>query len=74
MLYKNGDLVLASDTKVYPTYDSNTPSLIKTGKFFIFNSTIKNDRIRITDSKDKVNKPRMATGWVNLSEITPSNE
>lgn len=74
MNFKNGDPVLVNDAEVYPTYYSDVPSITKSGKFFIYEKSVRNDRIRITDAKSKVNQPRMSTGWVCIADVIPANK
>ena len=53
------------DEKIYPTYDSKTYSSIVNGTYWIYDEKVRNNRIRITDSEDKVGKPCMMTGWID---------
>lgn len=63
------DEIRLNNAKLYPTYDSRNSIKTITGPYYIYNNTIKNNRIRVTDSKDKVGKPCQMTGWVNITDI-----
>lgn len=66
----SGDKVeVLENTKLYPTYDSQKSSKTIAGIYYIYDKTEKNNRIRITDNIDKVGKPCMMTGWVDINNI-----
>ena len=62
--------VEVNNAKLYPTYDAKAPSSTITGTYYIYNTIVKNNRVRLTDDKDKVGKPCQMTGWVDLKFIT----
>ena len=68
------DEVRLINAKLYPTYDSKNSIKTITGAYYIYNNTIRNNRIRVTDSKDKVGKPCQMTGWINTSDIVEKVE
>lgn len=57
------------EVKVYPRYGSRDTNNIKTGKFYIWDLGIKNDRIRITKFKDMAKIPGQVTGWVDIDDL-----
>lgn len=67
--FYNGKEVNLADAKIYGTFCSRIISDRKTGVFYIYEETIKNNRIRICASKDDINKPCACTGWVNINDI-----
>ena len=69
MNYSVGDVVMLDNAKIYGLYESKQHTLVKSGKFYIYNDTVKNGRIRITDAEDKIGKPCMSTGWVNINDL-----
>ena len=64
-----GTKVYLEEAKVYPTYDSKISSKVITGDYYIYNDKERNNRIRVTDDKDKVDLPCSMTGWVDLTDI-----
>ena len=71
------ELIIAAGTKVsisnassYAFYDARTSNYKYSGIYYVYNDKIRNNRIRLCDNIDKVNKPCMRTGWFNLSDIT----
>ena len=58
------------DAKLYPTYDSRNSSKVISGTYYIYEPTVKNNRVRVTDSEDRVGKPCMMNGWVDVKFIT----
>lgn len=69
MNYNIGDEIQIKDAKVYGFYDKRSDFIIKSGTFYIYNDKIRNSRIMITDDMQKINKPCMATGWIDLTSI-----
>ena len=57
------------NARLYPTYDSRNSSKIISGTYYIYESTVKNNRVRVTDSKDKVGKPCAMSGWIDIKFI-----
>ena len=64
-----GEEVVLTDTPIYATYESKNVVGRESGLFFVYNTIIKNNRIKITNEKNKVGKPVSATGWVNIYDI-----
>ncbi len=68
-----GDKVTLKSTKLYTSASAATAKVYKTGTYYIYSSTITNNRIRITNSKSNVGKTPAGTyvsGWVNVSDIS----
>ncbi len=64
-----GMKIILKDEKIYPTYDSKTYSSIVNGTYWIYDERVRNNRIRICDSEDKIGKPCMMTGWVDTVKV-----
>ena len=56
-------------TELYPTYDAKENKSSVKGSYYIYSDKVRNGRIRITDSIDKVGKPCMITGWVSITAL-----
>jgi len=70
MKYEKGTVVsVDKNTSLYPTYDSKNSDESVSGEYWIYNGTVRNKRVRITDSKDKVDVPCSMTGWVDIKSI-----
>lgn len=66
---ETGNQVAVSLTKLYPTWDTKEYKKTIEGTYWIYDSKVKNNRIRVTDSEDKVGKPCSMTGWIDISAI-----
>lgn len=68
-----GARVTLNKTKIYASSDTSSSSSTKTGTYYLWDSSIKNGRIRITNSSSNVGKSGQVTGWVNTSDISISS-
>lgn len=66
---KDGQAVKISQTYVYVSATSAKPSSVKSGVFYIWDNEVVNDRIRITNSKEKVGQKGQVTGWISINKI-----
>ena len=57
------------NSPIYSSSSSKTISFRKTGKFYIWNSTVVNNRVRVTNAKNRVGVAGQVTGWVNVSDL-----
>ena len=64
-----GSHVTITAAPVFPIHDSKFPSLYLTGEYYIFDDKIRNNRIRLCDSLNKVGKSCMRLGWFNISDL-----
>ncbi len=64
-----GAAVKLDKTKLYSSSTASSASTTKTGTYYIWNASIVNKRVRITNSKSNVGKSGQVTGWVNVSDI-----
>lgn len=67
-----GAAVALKNTKVYYSSTSPTESFKKTGTYYLWDSSVVNGRIRITNAKSRAGKSGQVTGWVNVSDIGAS--
>lgn len=64
-----GDIIVLSNTPVYASATNTTASSKKSGTYYIWDSSISNGRIRITNAKNRVGVSGQITGWINISDI-----
>lgn len=64
-----GAAVALNNTNIYASATTNKSSGTKTGTFYIWSTEVINNRIRITNTKERVGVAGQVTGWVNLSDI-----
>lgn len=67
-----GTAIILDNAPLYTTANSNYVAGRKNGKFWIYNGTIVNNRIRITTMEEYVNKSpagSYVTGWVDISNV-----
>lgn len=64
-----GDTVKLNNVPLYASSSTSKISNYKTGTYYIWSDEIKNDRIRITNSKANVGKAAGVTGWVKVSDL-----
>ena len=70
MKYSKGQEVKVKDnTPTYPTYDSRIKSIAISGNQFIYDEKIRNDRIRVTSDRSRVDIPMAMTGWIDIKNI-----
>ncbi len=65
-----GTKVTLTKVKLYSTATTATASGTKSGTYYVWNATISNGRIRITNSAASVGKAGQITGWVKVADIT----
>lgn len=65
-----------NNTPMYATYSSSTSFDNKTGTYFIYSSSVVNNRVRMARTENAVDSPARSCGWcntldlLNLGEIT----
>lgn len=67
--FKAGELVHLELCSVYARHTSVKPSLKKSGDFYLWDDKVVNNRIRVTNDKNKVGVIGYITGWVDVSNI-----
>lgn len=65
----DGSKVQLDKVNLYPSSVSEKVSSIKTGTFYIWSSSVRNRRIRITNKKENVGKSSTVVGWINISDL-----
>ena len=68
--FKAGDTVKLNNVALYASSSTSKIANYKTGTYYIWSDDIKNDRIRITNSKSNVGKAAGVTGWVKVSDLS----
>ena len=68
--FKAGDSVKLNNVALYASSSTSKIANYKTGTYYIWSDDIKNDRIRITNSKSNVGKAAGVTGWVKVSDLS----
>lgn len=64
-----GQKVTLKNAGLYPNSTVAKPTIYKSGTFYIWSKTPVNNRVRITDDKDRVGKIGSVTGWVKVSDL-----
>lgn len=57
------------DIKVYPRYCSNKTDIIKSGTYYIWDTSIKNNKIRITKNPKGAGILGQITGWIDILDL-----
>lgn len=68
-LTRPGCEIILDDMDIYPRYCSRKSIGKRSGTFYVHDSSIVNDRIRITGNPNYVGKPCSVIGWVNVYEV-----
>lgn len=71
--FTSGQEIQLDTCELYIRWFSKKPSKIKSGNFYIYNSTVKENRIRICDKLSNVNIPGKSIGWINIGDIIDNN-
>lgn len=64
-----GKEVFAYHADLYANSFTMKPSTIISGTYYINYPEVKNDRVRLAESKEDIGKHCTTTGWVKLSQI-----
>ena len=64
-----GAKVTLNKINLYYSSSSTKSSGKRTGTYYLWDSSVANGRIRITNSASKVGKSGQVTGWVNVSDL-----
>lgn len=64
-----GEKVVLNNTNCYVSSTASSSSGKKTGTYYLWDSSVKSGRIRITNAKSRVGKSGQVTGWVNVSDL-----
>ena len=64
-----GAQVTLNKTKIYVASTSTSSSGTRSGTYYLWDASVKNGKIRITNSKSNVGKSGQVTGWVNTSDL-----
>lgn len=67
---KAGNAVTLKATNCYTSESAKTSYSKKTGTFYLWDATVKNGRIRITNRADRVGVAGQVTCWVTVADIT----
>lgn len=66
---KAGQKVVLNNTPCYNSESDKTPSGKKSGTYYLWDATVKNNRIRITNSTANVGKAGQVTCWCNVADL-----
>lgn len=69
---KAGAKVTLNKTSLYTSATASSGSGTKTGTFYLWDASVVNGRIRITNASSNVGKSGQVTGWVKVSDINLS--
>lgn len=64
-----GEKVVLSNTKLYASSTTSSSSGTRTGTYYLWDSSVKNGRVRITNAKSRVGKSGQITGWVSVTDL-----
>ena len=64
-----GAKVTLSKTKIYVSSSASSSADTKTGTYYLWDASIINNRIRITNTSSNVGKSGQVVGWVKVSDI-----
>lgn len=67
---KAGAAVVLSNTNYYVSSTASSASGKKTGTYYLWDSSVKSGRIRITNAKSRVGVSGQVTGWVKVSDLS----
>ncbi len=68
-----GEKVVLSNTKLYASSTTSSSSGTRSGTYYLWDYSVKNGRVRITNSKSRVGKSGQVTGWVSVSDLGLQN-
>lgn len=68
-----GAKVVLSNTKYYASSTASKETGTKTGTYYLWDSSVLNGRVRITNSQSRVGKSGQITGWVSVSDLGLQN-
>lgn len=71
--YYKGKKVILDKIKVYVRYNSKEYSIKKSGEFYLWDSNIVNNRVRVTNNIDYIGRPGFITGWIDLEDLIDKN-
>lgn len=69
----SGAQITLDKTNLYSSSTASSSSGKKTGTYYLWDSSVKNGRIRITNTTSNVGKSGKVTGWVNVADINVTN-
>ena len=66
---KAGQTVKCSSTPLYYSSGSTVASSRISGTYYLWDASVVNQRVRITNAMSNVGVPRQVTGWINVADI-----
>ena len=66
---KAGQTVKCSNTPLFYSSGSTVASSRISGTYYLWDATVTNQRVRITNAMSRVGVPRQVTGWINVADI-----
>lgn len=69
---KSGSKLKLTNTSLYASAYSKTKAGVKTGTYYIWSTSVVNNKIRITNSTSNVGKSGQVTGWIDLNDAKNS--
>lgn len=67
-----GAQVTLNNTNIYVSSDAKSKAGTRSGIYYLWDASVINNRIRITNSRSNVGKSGKVTAWVNVSDIGAS--
>ena len=58
-----------NQTPIYSTYSINSAFDIRDGNYYIYNSYVANNRIRVCASEENAKKPAKSSGWCSVIDL-----
>lgn len=68
--YSKGAKITLKNAALYASSTASSKAATKTGTFYLWDSEVINNRMRITNSKGNVGNASQITGWVKKADIT----
>ena len=65
---KNGTKLNLKNVALYGSSSSKSKSSTKTGVYYIWNTAVINDKVRITNAPSRVGKAGQITGWISYAD------
>lgn len=66
---KAGAKITLNNTNIYTDSSITSSSGKRSGTYYLWDASVKNNRIRITNASNRVGKSGQVTGWVNVADI-----
>jgi len=68
-IWNPGEAFDLDETVVYPTYSSNSTKDTRTGRYYLYDTVVKDGKVRLTKTLDGVGKPCRSAGWFKVYDL-----